>query len=119
MQAKQILQYYCCSRSYGDDAIHMPHVFVMNLKLQKGGKHMAMVFAIIQELILMYQNKSIINNTAIANGGSSFVIEPSKFYWSSTENDNYSALCKNFGTGTAGPGSKNNASWVVRAVRAF
>jgi len=104
----------------GDDGNTYAARICNELKITEGGKTYGdWYLPSYEELILMYQNKSIINNTAIANGGSSFVIEPSKFYWSSTENDNDSALGKNFGTGTAGPGSKNNVSWVVRAVRAF
>jgi len=40
-----------------------------------------------EELNLMYQNKSTINTTAIANEGSAF---ENTYYWSSTEADNHS-----------------------------
>ncbi|HIG32347.1 MAG TPA: DUF1566 domain-containing protein [Flavobacteriales bacterium] len=70
-----------------------------------------------EELNQMRLNKTIINTTAIANGGSSFT--PAG-YWSSTENDvdNVNAWVQFFYTGLQWISSKS-VSNDVRAVRAF
>ncbi len=70
-----------------------------------------------QELNLMYQNKTTIDATATANGGSAFV---NAYYWSSTErSDNYAyAWIKSFVNGVYLYGNKSTA-FRVRAVRAF
>jgi hypothetical protein len=67
------------------------------------------------ELNEMYQNKSTIDSTAGANGGSSF---DSVYYWSSTEDDGFSAWRETFASGNPFPGSKGGQKR-VRAVRAF
>lgn len=104
----------------GDDGNTYAARICNELKITEGGKTYGdWYLPSCEELTLMYENKSIINSTAIANGGSSFVEESSKYYWSSTENDNSSAWGKNFKFSVNAPGSKNNASWCVRAVRAF
>jgi hypothetical protein len=68
------------------------------------------------ELGLMYDNKAIINTTALANGGSAFT---SDFYWSSNPHTtNYKAWGRDFGTGQAS--YVDRADWHrVRAIRAF
>ena len=68
-----------------------------------------------EELNLMYENKSTIGATAIANGGSGFAID---YYWSSTERTNMTALRKYFGNGYQANHGKNTTSY-VRAIRAF
>ena len=68
-----------------------------------------------EELDLMYQNKATIDATAGVNGGSGFA---SAYYWSSTENNNYSAWLQVFDYGYQDYGYKDFASR-VRAVRAF
>ena len=68
-----------------------------------------------KELDLMYQNKATIDATAGVNGGSGFA---SAYYWSSTENNNYSAWLQVFDYGYQDYGYKDFASR-VRAVRAF
>jgi hypothetical protein len=68
------------------------------------------------ELNLMYQNKSLINAVAIANGGSGFA---SAFYWSSTEANCCFAWGQHFSDGTKGYDGKNDFDSHVRAVRAF
>jgi len=68
-----------------------------------------------EELNLMYQNKSTINNTAVANSGSAFA---SFFYWSSTEYNNNDAWLQSFYDGLQGNCDKISTMY-VRSVRAF
>ena len=68
------------------------------------------------ELNLMYQNSLIINKTAQANGGSSFIT--SGAYWSSTESGYRNAWLQNFGGGLQGYG-KNKDSNKIRCIRSF
>lgn len=69
-----------------------------------------------EELVLMYQNQLIIDNTAVANGGSTFSIN---LYWSSYETGNtiaYShSMYSTYETYNNGKIDDNN----VRAVRSF
>ena len=67
------------------------------------------------ELNKMYQNKSTINTTALANGGSNFA---SGYYWSSSEGDSIYAWEQYFATGSQGLFDKDATNY-VRAVRAF
>lgn len=67
------------------------------------------------ELNLMYQNKSTINATATANGGSSFQPE---YYWSSTEEAGSVAWAQNFQTGLQDYGPKITY-FKARAIRHF
>jgi len=69
-----------------------------------------------EELDLMYQNKSIIDATATANGGSSFDIN--SFYWSSNESRRGFATAQGFGSGPQMTFNTNN-TFRVRAVRSF
>ena len=67
-------------------------------------------------LNLIFQNKALIEATAIANGGSSF---GNSWYWSSTETDVSSeAWEQNFVSGEQGDQTKTGSSR-VRAVRRF
>lgn len=68
-----------------------------------------------EELNLMYINRTAINNTATANGGSAFA---GTFYWSSTEEDNHQAWQTYFPTGSQNPNPKY-FNRRVRAIRAF
>jgi hypothetical protein len=68
-----------------------------------------------EELNLMYQNKTTIDYTAVANGGSAFA---SDWYWSSTENNDHLAWLQSFGGGQQSVGYKYAASR-VRSVRSF
>lgn len=68
-----------------------------------------------EELKLMWLNKSTIDATATANGGSAFA---SDAYWSSTEDDNYYAWGQLFTSGSQSYRNKY-ATYRVRAVRAF
>ncbi len=71
-----------------------------------------------EELFIMYQNKSIINASAIANGGVAFNVN--NFYWSSTEdvtNYNVSWSCS-FSTGSVSVISKQLSGY-VRPIRTF
>tara|TARA_R110001606_G_scaffold294759_1_gene442439 strand:+ start:211 stop:1128 length:918 start_codon:yes stop_codon:yes gene_type:complete len=67
------------------------------------------------ELNLMYQNRTIINTTANANSGESFIND---VYWSSTEFSNSRALIINFANGQETDVLKS-VSNNVRAIRAF
>jgi hypothetical protein len=69
-----------------------------------------------EELNLMYQNKTTIDATAVANGGSAF--NSSAYYWSSTEYNDNSAWDQYFLNGLQSNYVKANISR-VRAVRAF
>lgn len=67
------------------------------------------------ELNLMFQNRSVINTTASANGGESFV---SDVYWSSTEHSSQNVWILDFSNGQETnifKSFENN----VRAIRAF
>ena len=69
----------------------------------------------IEELNKMYQNIGQGNTLGLGNvGGFAF-----KYYWSSTEADEYRAWLKNFNGGLSSIGLKNQTSYNLRAVRAF
>jgi hypothetical protein len=70
-----------------------------------------------EELNLMYQNRTAINTTSQANGGTTFA---NAYYWSSTEYDlvNVIAFDQNFGSGSQ-YGDGKGSTYRVRAVRAF
>jgi len=68
-----------------------------------------------EELNLMYINRSAINTTATANGGSAFA---TAFYRSSTEYNNLNAWNQNFVNGSQLYDDKSSAHH-VRAVRSF
>jgi hypothetical protein len=67
------------------------------------------------ELYLMFANRTAINTTAQANGGSEFT---TSFYWSSTEFNNGNAWFQSFNDGSQTVSNKNGDNR-VRAVRAF
>ena len=69
----------------------------------------------IMELGLMYIRKSVINATALANGGTSFA---SATYWSSTEATSSSASDQSFSSGFQFTSTKTTLAR-VRAIRAF
>jgi hypothetical protein len=68
------------------------------------------------ELVKIYQNKSIINATATVNGGIPFT---GNDYWSSSENDNNQAWRVWLIDGGINTQNKNVSSFAVRAIRAF
>ncbi|TVQ88501.1 MAG: DUF1566 domain-containing protein [Bacteroidetes bacterium] len=68
-----------------------------------------------EELNLMWENKAVIDSTAIANGGSSF---GSNYYWSSTETNAFRAWGQLFSTGSQVFSEKDETDR-VRAIRAF
>lgn len=72
------------------------------------------------ELDLMYQNKSVIDVSAVANGGSSFSSGnfSTSFYWTSTEIDLGTVWFLNFTVGTHTGNFKDGLAR-VRAIRAF
>lgn len=69
-----------------------------------------------EELNLVCQNRTIIDATAMANGGAGFT---SNYYWSSTENDDLSAWMQNFLTSEQFNGTKYKTTYSVRAIRRF
>ncbi len=71
------------------------------------------------ELMLMYQNKAIIDSTASAHGGAAFGTTAPTHYWTSTEHGTYYTWRVPFDTGV--PDYQQTKSFFdrVRAVRAF
>lgn len=67
------------------------------------------------ELTEMYNNKSSINTTSVANGGWNFALS---FYWSSTEFADWGAWVRSFDDGNQNVHSKH-FTYRARAVRAF
>jgi len=68
------------------------------------------------ELDLIYQNKTIINTTAVANNGTEFA---SEWYWSSTEfTNNLAANAQHFEDGPQSLNTKGDP-YRVRATRVF
>jgi hypothetical protein len=67
------------------------------------------------ELNLMYQNNTIINTTASANGGENFV---NNTYWSSTEISESNVWILNLSTGVESSVFKSSQNY-VRAIRSF
>jgi hypothetical protein len=70
------------------------------------------------ELDLMYQSRTTINATVLANGGSSLASGYNNYYWSSTEIDGNQAWIQRFYNGNQYDLSKYGSEY-VRAVRAF
>ena len=66
------------------------------------------------ELDLIYQNRTIISSTAVANGGNGF----SDDYWSSNEFFDLTAFRRNFSVGFSSSAGKEFL-YAVRAVRSF
>jgi hypothetical protein len=70
----------------------------------------------IDDLKLMYDNKTTINSTALANLGGSF---EDYTYWSSSEFDNWGASIQSFTNGNQAHNVNKGDTGRVRAVRAF
>jgi hypothetical protein len=68
-----------------------------------------------REMEIMYENKEVINTTALANGGGTFA---SDFYWSSTEYTNNHVWVQDFDNGVPAFSWKQNLLY-VRAARTF
>ncbi|MRH99191.1 DUF1566 domain-containing protein [Kriegella sp. EG-1] len=72
------------------------------------------------ELNQMYLQRTKINATAIANGGTEFIANSSTRYWSSSESNNNTAWCKYFINGNDAGLNKNASGYFqARVVRAF
>lgn len=100
----------------GDDGNTYAARTCSGLKITEGGKTYGDWYLPSRtELIEMYDNKVVINNTATANGGSAF---GSTFYWCSTEVDLSFAYVINITNGVVLNATKGN-TFAVRAVRAF
>ncbi len=69
-----------------------------------------------EELILMYQNNSIINSVATANGGLVFALQP---YWSSTEYGSNTVWHLDFSSGNIIWQYPKPNPFRVRAIRSF
>ncbi|HAM08744.1 MAG: hypothetical protein A2X05_06130 [Bacteroidetes bacterium GWE2_41_25] len=68
------------------------------------------------ELDLMFQNKEVIDATALANGGNAF--DTNAFYWSSTESRRGFAFAQGFASGGQMIFTEDN-TFRVRAIRSF
>ena len=104
----------------GDDNATYAARICNELKVTEGGKTYGdWYLPSKEELSLMYQNKSVIDATAVANGGSAFAGEN---YWSSNELEHPivvdRAWYQNFATGSQQNHVKSN-TYRIRAVRAF
>jgi len=66
----------------------------------------------------MYDNKTTIDATAVANGGSIFATGV-VYYWSSTEGQSFSAWGHAFFGGGGGAYYSKSSTYRVRSVRAF
>ncbi|MBN1414229.1 MAG: DUF1566 domain-containing protein [Bacteroidales bacterium] len=100
----------------GDDLANYAASICAGLQITEGGKTYGDWYLPSKgELNIMYQNKTIINATATANGGGSFAASS---YWSSSEFDPNLTTSQNFSTGVQNSNSKNN-TFRVRAVRSF
>ena len=103
--------------SIGDDGSDYAAQICNDLQITEGGNTYGDWYLPSRyELNLMYTNKSTINATATANGGSSFT---SAYYWSSSEYSSNFAWAKNFHVGSQINSNKDNTTYRVRAVRAF
>ncbi len=104
--------------SIGDDGNPYAARICAELQITEGGKTYGdWYLPSREELDLMYNNRSTINSTATANGGSSF---STGSYWSSNESnsEDYLAWQKSFNTGSESVSDKENTNR-VRAVRAY
>lgn len=104
--------------SIGDDGNPYAARICAELQITEGGKTYGdWYLPSREELDLMYDNRSTINSTATANGGSSF---STGSYWSSNESnsEDYLAWQKSFNTGSESVSDKENTNR-VRAIRAF
>ncbi len=103
--------------SIGDDGADYAAQRCNDLQITEGGKTYGdWYLPSKEELNLMYQNKTTIDATAIANGAVAFV---AAYYCSSTEyNNNYSWL-QLFANGNQGINFNKSFTFYVRAVRAF
>ncbi|WP_373551862.1 DUF1566 domain-containing protein [Haliscomenobacter sp.] len=72
-----------------------------------------------EELNQIYEKRSEIDSTAIANGGEAFEKDLGLYYWSSTEIGTTHAWLQSFAFGFQTMMSKGSNSFNVRAVRAF
>lgn len=99
----------------GDDGNTYAARLCAELQITEGGKAYGdWYLPSREELGLMFDNQSVIGNTAAANGGSALV---SAFYWSSTELNSGDAWSENSGIQVGN--SSKSSTYRVRAIRAF
>ena len=102
----------------GDDGSTYAARICNELQITEGGKiYGNWYLPAKEELNLMYQNKAIIDATAVANGGSAFITI--WYYWSSNEFSSGYAWVQHFNLGNQFNNSTGDATGRVRAVRAF
>ncbi len=104
----------------GDDGATYAARICNELQITEGGKTYGDWYLPSKgELYLMYQNKAIIDATAVAHGGTALGASY-PYYWSSTEDNFYlEAYTIDFSSGFLTPATKSTPSLRVRAVRAF
>ncbi|MBN1338660.1 MAG: hypothetical protein JXA03_05015, partial [Bacteroidales bacterium] len=104
------------NQSYGNGTNYAARI-CNELKITEGGKTYGdWYLPSIEEAFLMYQNRTIINVTATANGGSNFA---NWMYWTSTENSNSTAWLQGFLTTSTQDAHDKQYGFNVRAIRAF
>ncbi len=102
--------------SIGDDGNTYAANLCSKIQISQGGKQYGdWYLPSKKELNLMYLNKTDINITATANGGSSFAND---YYWSSTEGGSNTAWMQQFSSGTQLTATKDQ-TYYVRAIRSF
>ncbi len=103
------------NQGYGDGATYAARI-CNELKITEGGiTYGDWYLPSIEELNIMFDARTTINTTALANGGSSL---GNYFYWSSTEQSLNFTYYYSFSTDFIGYVAKST-SYYVRAVRAF
>ena len=104
----------------GDDNVTYAARICNELQITEGGKTYGdWYLPSKEELNLMYQNKSTIDATAVANSGSAFYTGAVNIYWSSTEYGINHAWSQTFTNGSQNSSMKNFTGCRVRAIRAF
>lgn len=103
------------SQGYGDGNTYATRI-CSELEITEGGKTYGDWYLPSRtSLEIMYQNKTLIDSTAVANGGGSFTAD---FYWGSTEMTNNHVWVQDFDNGVPAFSWKQNLLY-VRAVRTF
>ncbi|HOY31210.1 MAG TPA: DUF1566 domain-containing protein [Bacteroidales bacterium] len=103
------------NQGYGDGATYAARI-CSELQITESGKTYGdWYLPTKEELNLLYQNKDVIDATAIAHGGTAFAVAN---YWSSTEYNNGFAWMQYFSTGNQNMVNKANPNR-VRAIRSF
>ena len=103
----------------GDDGSTYAARICNELQITEGGKTYGNWYLPSkEELNLIYQNKTTIAATAVANGGSGFAGGGTDAYWCSTEESSPNAWAQSFANGAQAVDLKSHTNH-VRAIRAF